>query len=272
MWKSISVAFLGLVLCTQAAATVLSPSVEGNTFSATIQAAGVSADLTIRFENAVGLNVGNLGLSVQQVGPMTLAGRLPSVDVSLPAAFPLMLRIDPPASGGLSFEGVVEVELYTQDLQYTAGSPLRLFTASTPNGTFHDITDLTAGGSYRTRSSGGHFSDFLILADLRPLGQVISAKFDHLDDLLTAYVGDMPAGLYDDLSDLADDALTAWQTDAPGTAMQHVEAFDAAVKAATQAGPLPNVWRAARDLDNVGGELRAAARTLRYSLSLAANL
>lgn len=268
MWKSISVAFLGLVFWTQAAATVLSPSVEGNTFSATIQTAGVSADLTIRFENVVGLTVENLGLSVQQVGPMALAGRLPSANMNLPAAFPLMLRIDPPVSGGLSFEGVVEVELYTQDLQYTAGSPLRLFTAPAPNGNFHDITDLTAGGSYRTRSSGGHFSDFIILADHRPPGQAISAKFDHLDDLLTAYAGDIPAGLYDDLGDLVDDALTAWQTHEPGTAMQHLEAFDAAVKA----GTLPNVWRAARDLDNVGGELRAAARTLRYSLSLAANL
>ena len=45
-------------------------SIDGNTATADVSLGGVSATLTIRFENVVGLNADNLGLSARLVDPV----------------------------------------------------------------------------------------------------------------------------------------------------------------------------------------------------------
>src|ERR1700741_2784922 len=78
--------------------------IDGNTVSADIALGSVAAKLTIRFENVVGLTPANLGLSVKLVDPSSPPS-LPRLGsgISLPAAFPLVVKISPPADSGLSF-------------------------------------------------------------------------------------------------------------------------------------------------------------------------
>jgi hypothetical protein len=255
-----------------AAAQTVDLSIDGDEAKARIELLGsVSADLTIRFEKVVGLSEQSLGLSVSQVDPLSpaLLGRLPNAtEITIPSGFPLMISIDPPAAGGLSFEGVAEVEIYTTALHYSPATPLRLFKSSHDE-PFRDITDETAAGSYRVRGSGGQWSDFLILADTRLLDQTIEDKFDGLQNTLSDASGDLDSGTFGDLQLLVDDAYAAWLLDDVSGAVQKLVQFEAAVQSAADAGLVPKVWRSTRDLDNFEGMLRARASTLRYSLGLA---
>src|ERR1700741_4366863 len=76
--------------------------IDGSTVSADIALGSVAAKLSIRFENVVGLTPANLGLSFRLADPMTILPRFGS-GISLPAAFPLVVKISPPADSGLSF-------------------------------------------------------------------------------------------------------------------------------------------------------------------------
>lgn len=255
-----------------AAAAVTDVRVAGNKVTARIEAGGVSADLTLGFESAINLSAANLSLSAEPVNPFdpTLVSRLPGGLTALPAGFAVMLRIEPPAASGFAFDGVATVELYTTDLIYVAGSPLRLFSAKA-GGKFADITETIAGGSYRTRGGGGHYSDFLIVADTRPLSETIHGKFDAASSALTGYFETLGPTRHAELSNQLAAARSAWLGGDHAEAIRAVEAFDAAVKADADAGAIPNRWRAEGGPSNVAGELRAAARTLRFSLTLAAN-
>lgn len=252
-----------------AANGIYSVSIDGNVATADIAVGSVSATLTIRFENVVGLSADNLGLSAKVVDPLAgLTGRLPS-GVSLPGAFPLVVKIAPPAAGGLSFSGVVSVELYTHDLQYTVGSPLRLFSAP-DGGSFADFTTLVSSGSIRTGSSKPDFSEFIIAADVRPISTVIQSKYSKLASLLNQYGGIMGSSLYSELSGLYNASQNAYAGGDLIAAIEYIEAFGDKVVAAS-GDPLPDVWRSSRDVTNVAGSLRSAAATLRYSLNLATN-
>lgn len=265
-------AVIAVMGATPAFAQTVDLTIDGNEAHADIELVGVvTAELTIRFEDAVGLSEQNLGLSVSQIDPLSLnlLGRLPdATSISIPSAFPLMISIDPPASGGLSFEGVAEVELYTTALHYTPNTPLRLF-KSTNNEPFRDITDQTGAGSYRVRGSSGQWSDFLIVADTRPVDQVVEDKFVELQSTLSDASADLDATTFSNLQSLVDDAYTAWLADDVSGAVQKLVEFGNAVEAAADAGLVPDIWRSARDLDNFDGMLRARASTLRYSLGLA---
>lgn len=247
-------------------------SIDGNEAHADIDLVGsVTAELIIRFEEVVGLSEQSLGLSVSQIDPLSLnlLGRLPdTTNLSVPSGFPLMISIDPPSSGGLSFESMAEVEIYTTALHYTPNTPLRLF-KSTNNEPFRDITGQTSAGSYRVRGSGGQWSDFLILADTRNLDQTIEDKFVELQDTLSDASAAIDSTTFSNLQVLVDDAYAAWLADDVSGAVGKLVEFGNAVEAAASAGFVPNVWRSARDLDNFDGMLRARASTLRYSLGLA---
>jgi hypothetical protein len=261
-------------LLSSAAAQIFDPEVEGNEVTATVELPGdVKADLSVRFEDATGLTLASLGLSAKTINPLdpALLNRLQEAGlVSAPAGFPVMITIDPPAGGGLSFDGLVEVELYTTNLHYAAGTPLRLFSAA-KGGQFHDITDMIAGGSYRTRGTKGKFSDFLVVADTRPLQQVIAVKFNKLENALIADAATIGASLGMSLNAKLTAARSAWQAADFADAIDAIESFEEAVADAGEAGLLPNEWRAAGGVRNLAGELRADARTLRFSLTLAAN-
>lgn len=253
-------------------ASVDTLSIDGNEVHAALALpGGIGAELTIRFESAVGLTAESLGLSVEAIDPLSPAvlGLLPDpADLAVPSAFPVLVTIAAPADGGLAFEGIVEIDLYTRNLSYSTGSTLRLFSSS--NGAaFRDITGDISGGSYRVRGSSGQFSDFLILTDDRQVEEIVEIKFTRLNELLTASSGAIDPTVANNLNLLATNARTYWQSGDPGAAIEQLRLLADAVEAAAEAGLVPGVWRSSRDVDNVAGMLRANARTLRFTLGLA---
>jgi len=250
---------------------IVDPGVTGDTLTAGIELpGGLTADLTIAFEESVGLTPDAAGLSAEVVNLLdpSILSRLPA-SVSIPSAFPVLLKVEPPSTGGLSFSGVASVSLHTHLLPFVANSPLRLFKA-TGGGTFADITEEMGAGSYRARGSSGGFSEFLILVDLRAINTVINGKFNKLEGLLTANQAAIPPAVYSDLSSQLAAARSAYTSGSLVTAISQVESFAATVRAHSGA-EIPDVWRSARDLDNVAGTLRAASGTLRFSLLLKSN-
>lgn len=268
-----AVMLLGVAIAQPASASpITDPVVEDNRLSVNVDFGTVSTELSIEFEKAVGLSLDNLGLSAELVDPLdpALVSRLTdSLNISLTGGLPILVRIQPPVDGGLSFEGIANIELYTHDLQYTAGTPLRLF-SSPDGGIFRDITAQMSSGSYRVRGSKGNFSEFLIVADLRTIASVIDGKFGRLSDLLYGYAGKIDSTLFSSLESDVAAAQAAWNNGDLVTAIAKVEEFASRVRAA-DGGAISRVWRSSRDLDNVAGELRAVASTLRFSLTLASN-
>jgi hypothetical protein len=245
-------------------------AISGNQVTASLDLPGVTADLTLSFEQAVGLTAGNLNLSAQLIDPHDpgLPSRLPGGGlVTVPGAFPVLVRVQPPASGGLSFSGIYTFGLHVYNLEFTAHCPLRLFSAH-DGGPFDDITNNMGTGSYRVRGTGGSFSDFLIVADARPQASVVNQKFDALGNLLSTYAGAIPGSLLDDLTHQLQTARGFYQAGDNVDAARGVDGFAATVQR-NSGSAIPDVWRASGDLANVAGRLRAAAGTLSFSLNLA---
>lgn len=232
---------------------------------------GIAADVTITFEQATGLNSSSIGLDAELIDPLdsALLARLPNTLVSPTSAFPLLLRIEPPADGGLSFLGTTSVSIHTHNLGYSVGSPFRLV-VSEDGGDFEDITDQAGSGSYRVRGSQGEFCEFMIVADLRAIDDVINGKFDRLDSILATNQGDISQTMYNSLSSTITAARAAYNADDTVGAIDQLDDFITEVRI-NSGGAIPNLWRARDDLTNLDGQLRAAASTLRYSLTLLAN-
>lgn len=221
------------------------------------------AEVTLTFDDASGLSAASLGVSAQlvNVSDPALLARLPDGSVDrLQAAFPLMLTIEPPAQGGLSFRRTVHVEVHTHALSYVAGSPLRLFKAPI-GGSFRDITDEIAPGSIRARGTTGGFSQFLVLADLRATSDVVAAKFARLQSL----VAQVPLTERGPLQMDADSAQAAYAQGRYADALNALDQLRERVQ--DRAGlAIADQWRATRDADNTGGELLASANTLDFSI------
>jgi len=235
----------------------------GNSISVSL----LGTDVSLSFENVTGLNLLSLGLSVQLANPFD-----PAFQARLPAgtgisALPVIVRIEPPAWGGLSFRGVASIDVHTHLLPYLPASPLRIFSAPL-GGQFRDVTVDMGPGSYRARSTTGGFSEFLIAIDLRPINQVIASKSGALEDLLEDYEATMPGSVYDDLEDLLDAIQADIASNDLEGAIAGIDDFVEVVEDNSGGTGIPNQWRAARDRQNVAGYLRAAALTLRFSLVL----
>ncbi|MFY9819945.1 MAG: DUF6689 family protein [Thermoanaerobaculia bacterium] len=228
---------------------------------------GISADLTVSFEDVTGLSPAHLGVTSQLVSPFNLGllSRLPGITAIL-SSFPVLLRIEPPAAGGLSFTGIAEVQLHTHNLLYFPGTPLRLFAAPL-GGTFTDITDYVGSGSYRVSGSRGGFSEFLIVADLTPVHQVILAKYDRLSQILTNNAGAISAPV---LADLTSDLAASRAHYVAGNTSAAIDDLDVFIAMAElhSGADIPDVWRSTHDVVDVAGQLRAGGRTLRFSLNL----
>lgn len=268
---SAAAALAALAAAPAAAADVLGVTIDGDTATAQISLpGGIAADLTITFEGAVGLSEANLGLDAQlvSVSNLTLLSRLPQL-ASIPTAFPVLVTIEPPATGGLSFSGMVGIGLYTHNLVYTAGTPLRLFSAPL-GGSFVDVTDEVSSGSYRVRGAKGDFSQFLIVADARPVNTVISEKLTRAEGLLDTHWNVIDSNLALQLDSQLASARSSWQGGQIVAALSHVESFLKKLEKA-DGSEIPDVWRSARDLDDVAGLLRAAGETLHFSLTLKRN-
>jgi hypothetical protein len=242
----------------------VSVTISGNTATASIGLPGATlAELILSFDDASGLSAGSLGISAELVDSASTAllARLPDASLtSLPAALPVLITVEPPSLGGLSFRRTVGAEIHTHLLAYTAGSPYRVFKAPLGGG-FRDITREVAAGSVRARSSTGAFSQFLILADLRPSATVIAQKFAWLRSEV-AGLSAPHRGLLEAHLDAAEAAVAGSQW---ADAIFELDAFSAYVSAQAGSG-IPQQWRALRDQHNRAGELLSGAATLRFSI------
>ncbi len=232
------------------------------------------AELLLSFDDAENLCAETLGASVALVNPLDPAfrARLPT-GALVPLALPVMIRIEPPASavcpgdptpGALAFNDTVRAEVHTHLLPFTVDSPLRLYKAPL-GGMFFDLTDAVLPGSVRTGGRTGGFSEFIVVIDLRPVAETIEAKYDFLAARLVnpAIAPGVVPQLQSDLAasrsafDAADRAAAIAALDA------FVQRIDAANAAVIQ---IPNRWRAQRDLDNIAGDLKGEAASLRFHL------
>jgi hypothetical protein len=259
---------LALLACWSGAACAQSlpvtVSVSGNV--ATIRVGTLSsplADVVLSFDQATGLSTASLGVSAQlvDISDPSLLARLPDATLNkLSSAFPVMLTVEPPSTGGLVQRRVTHIEIHTHALAYTAGSPLRLFKAPL-GGAFRDITGEIAPGSVRTRGTTPGWSQFIVLADLRPSSDVIIGKYAYLRTQL-AYLSLAERTPLSTLLDASEDALGDGDF---ATAIAKLDAFRARVS--QRAGTyIPDTWRATRDTRNSAGELLSGADTLDFSI------
>jgi hypothetical protein len=260
---------LTLGLPTSARADIVSLTVSGNQATGVVALpGGIGATLTLTFEQVVGLTPASLQAEVTLVDPLDLSllARLPDlISLSVPLAFPLLIQIEPPASSALTFSGVVDVSLHTENLDLDLGLPLSMFAAPL-GGPFSDFTTWEEEGSYRGGATRPAFSQFLVLVDLRPIDLVISGKFDRLQSDLTQHGATMPAAVRSDLQLRLNRARTFYQLGLLSASILEMSGFEGAVKAHSGA-EIPDVWRANDALVNVAGILRSDAATLKFSLN-----
>lgn len=232
-------------------------------------AGGVETDLELSFENSLGLTKDSIGITAELVDitDPALLSRLPSALTTTPAAFPMMITIEPPASMGLGFNGVTHIDIHTHNLEYTPNTPLRLYKASLGQD-FRDITVTTGAGSWRARGHMGDFSQFIVVTDLRTSGTVINAKLNRLQTLLTSYSNQMDTVTATSLSDKYNELANAVSQQDYSQALVHATEFNDIVSS-NRGENIPDVWRSSRDITNVAGELMAQVETLSFSLRLA---
>ena len=259
--------FAWSALSTSAVAQSLPVTVQasGNNASAVIGAPGAElAELSLVFEDASNLSPSSLGVSANLVSltdPALLA-RLPNASLTtLSSALPMMVTIEPPATGGLRFRGVGRLELHTHALTYSLGSSLRVFKAPL-GGNFVDVTDEIAEGSVKARTTYGGFSQFLIVTDVRTTASVIATKIDWL----RGKIGGLPLNERGAFTAKLNDVEAAVALGNYATAIAKIDEFRA--RAEARAGQfIANEWRATRDVENHAGNLISGAATLRFSVA-----
>jgi hypothetical protein len=229
----------------------------------------LGVDVTLAFEEVLGLSPANVGLSARVLSVtdlLAIVSRLPA-GLQVPSGFPVLLTIEPPAGGPLTFSGVATIEIHTHNLSFLPTLPLRFYAAPL-GGSFTDITETMGAGSYRARGVKGGFSQFLVVVDTRPNTAVIDDKLSRLHAILDANEARITPAIYAGLQELADAASYEWTTNHDAAAARElVDELERTVHDHSGTA-IPDVWRSSRDLVNAAGELRAAARTLRFSLSL----
>lgn len=242
----------------------VSVSISGNTAIASVGPASAPlADLILTFDDASGLSAQSLGIRAELVSltDSSLLARLPAGGLAtLGTDFPVLISVEPPTLGGLSFRRTVTAEIHTHLLPYTAGSHYRLFKAP-PGGDFDDITREILPGSVRARGTTGSFSQFLILTDLRASAAVIDGKIAGLRDRVAA----LPSSERTALESQLDAAELAVDEARYADAVAVLDAFSAHVSARAGVG-IPQEWRATGDADNIAGALLAGAASLKFSI------
>ena len=266
-WLAAAALVFALALPSAPAQAQVTVSVSGNTATAGISlAGGYGADFTLTFPNAQNLSASSLGISASVVNPLdaTLLARLPTgAGLSIPSAFPVMISVSPPALGGLAFTNGCAVEIHTHNLVFTQNSPFRIYKAPA-GGKFYDITSDVLAGSVRTRGTTGGFSDFLIVVDTGSLDDRAEDKYDFLR--ARADTNSLSSGARTALlADLAA-SRSAYDQGNYDLARTRLDTFRGDVLAYAGNG-VPNAWRAARDLDNIAGDLLAESAALQFTLT-----
>lgn len=269
-WWTAPLLSLALVLGHPAAfaqSLPVSVDIAGNTATVEVGTVGIDghllADLSFTFDDVDGLTAQSLGVSAQVVdlSDPLLRARLPDLQLANLDGLPLLITVEPPRLGGLSFRRSGRFEIHTHLLAYSPGSFYRVFKAPL-GGQFRDVTDEIAPGSVRARSRYGGFSQFLVLADLRETSVVIAEKIGYLRGRVDA----LPApeqGAFDAQLDNVETAVAAADY---ADAIAGIDAISA--RASARAGNhIPDEWRATRDVENLAGELIAGAATLKFSVA-----
>ena len=240
-----------------------------------------------------------LDVSVRLVDPLdpAILSRLPGPQVSVPEAFPVLVRVEPTPLSALTFAGVVSVSFHTHNLALLANSPLALYSGPA-DGPLRDITRSVGIGSYRAGGSGGGFgiatcsfgcegsgaSEFMIVADTRPIETIVLEKFEilatHLNDDLARTNEEMATAFGEgtdtmrrlvrvktvgELQRRFDQARTQYGRGATVSAVAEVTGLLDYLKTRS-GGAIPDVWRAHDTRVNDAGLRRAALDTLRFSL------
>ena len=268
-WQTTAAVFALMLAALPAIAQSLPVTVEvaGNTATVQVGNVGIDghplADLSFTFDDVDGLTAQSIGVSAQLVdlADPLLRARLPDLQSLNLDGLPVLVTVEPPRLGGLSFRRSGRFELHTHLLTYAPGSFYRVFKAPL-GGRFRDVTDEIAPGSVRARSRYGGFSQFLVLADLRETSAVVAEKIAYLRGRIDA----LPAseqGAFDALLDGVQSAVAAGDH---ADAIAGIEAISA--RASARAGiHIPDEWRATRDVENLAGELIAGAATLKFSVA-----
>lgn len=263
-WLAATVLLLASSVAT-AQSLPVSVAVAGNV--ATVQVGDPTtpiAEVTLTFDDATGLTASSLGLSAKLVdlSDPTLIARLPDPTLTrLDSALPLMITVEPPATGGLSFRRSGRFELHTHALAYSLGSNYRVLKAPV-GGKFRDTTEEIAQGSVRARSRYGGFSQFLVVSDLRQSSAVISEKIASLRTRVSTLPSSEQPAFNADL-DAVESALAKSDYTNALTAVDLISQ-----RALERDGHgLLDEWRATRDADNQVGELLAGAATLKFSIA-----
>lgn len=244
-------------------------TINGNSAQTTVtMPGGYEVDVALTFENVMGLTAENLNITAYIADPLSanILNRLPDNLIHLQAAFPLVVRIEPLADSGFSFSGPLTIDLHTHNLQYSINTPLRLY-KSHAGAAFEDITIATGAGSIRAKGQMGNLSDFIIVADLRPLSLVANDKAQKLDVLLNSFANQIAPELLVTLQNSVSDILILVQSGSYKLALAQTKQLQQMIIAASTE-QMADVWRSARDIDNVSGMLLAANATLAYTLRL----
>ena len=247
--------------------------VSGNSLSGSIQLpGGIDLDLTLAFEQVLGLNANSFTVTAGLVSPTdpSILSRFPDpASIAIPTAFPVLLRIEPAAGTGLTFTGEYKLTLHTHALTLVTNSPFRLF-RSHAGGPFQDITTSLDAGSIRPGGGEGAFSEFLVVADIRPTDAVIAGKFDAVQALLSANSSAINSAVLADLQQRISTARAYYSQGMIPAAITAVAGFSDQVKQQSGAN-IPDVWQASGSVVNVAGALRGAADTLKFSLTWKSN-
>lgn len=239
--------------------------VAGNVATALIgDATNPLAELTLTFDDASNLSPDSLGISAKLVDitDPALLSRLPDLRLTrLDSSLPLLITIEPPAIGGLSFRRTGRFELHTHALSYAIGSDYRVLKAPV-GGNFRDTTEEVAPGSVRARSRYGGFSQFLVVADLRDTAVVVADKIA----ALRTRVATLPGSEQPPFSAQLDAIDAAVADEDYNNALAGVDLISERALARAGNG-LADEWRATRDADNQAGDLLAGAATLKYSIA-----
>jgi hypothetical protein len=270
MFKTLMLATVLLIGSLPLSAAPYNIHINGKTAQTTISLpGGYEVDVALTFENVMGLSAENLNITAYLANPLSgdVISRLPSALIALQGAYPLVVRIEPVANSGFSFSGPLTLDFHTHNLQYSLNTPLRLF-KSHDGAAFEDITVATGAGSIRARGKVGDLSDFIIVADLRPVAQVINEKASKLERHLTRFANQIAPELLVALQQRVTTIRHSCTSGNYAVAAAETKILQQLITDAT-AQQMPDVWRSARDIDNVSGVLAAAAETLAYSLRLA---
>lgn len=192
--------------------------------------------------------------------------RLP-VGVTIPTAFPVLVKINTGSAAEQAFRGRARFQIETDELSLVGGSPLRLFKANNNLAPFLEITETYGFGSFRVRGAGGQFSQLLIGNDLRSIDEILTDKFSRLTTLMDTYESQIGGATFDALSTFLAEADTAFGQQEYEIAQEKVENFFDKVEDES-GGEIPDIWHITEERTNVAALLSSASETLIFSLEI----